>query len=177
MPLTIQLPAYQDQTAFNLERWTRLQADPELARLPYRIETDRLGRILINPPPAPAHGKKQSRIATLLSRLLPEGHVITECPVSTADGVKAVDVAWLTPERGPEIDTEVCLQRAPEICVEVLSPSNTAPEIGEKVALYFSAGASEVWTCEQDGTLRFHFAGPPQVRGRSELCPDFPSAI
>jgi Uma2 family endonuclease len=177
MPLTIQLPAHRDQTAFNLRRWAQLQADPELARLPYRIETDRLGRILMSPPPAPAHGKKQNRIGTLLEQLLPTGHVVTECPVSTADGVKAVDVAWLAPERGQETDAEVCLQRAPEICVEVLSPSNTAFEIREKVALYFEAGASEVWICEQDGTLRFHFSTPPQVRERSELCPNFPPTL
>src|SRR6266446_10638207 len=28
------------------------------------------------------------------------GHVVTECPVSTPDGVKAIDVGWLAPERG-----------------------------------------------------------------------------
>jgi Uma2 family endonuclease len=91
---------------------------------------------------------------------LPNGHVVTECPVSTPDGVKAIDVAWLAPERGQEADTETCLTRAPEICVEILSPSNTAGEIGEKIALYFEAGACEVWICERDGTLKFHFSSP-----------------
>ena len=177
MPLTIQLPVYRDQTAFNVKRWAQLQADPELARLPYRIETDRLGRILMSPPPAPAHGRKQSRIAALLEQRLPEGHAVTECPGSTADGVKAVDVAWLASERREEIDTAVCLQRAPEVCVEILSPSNTAPEIQEKVALYFEAGASEVWICDQNGALQFHFPTPPQVRDHSELCLDFPTSL
>jgi hypothetical protein len=31
--------------------------------LPHRIETDRHGRILMSPPPASAHGNRQSRIA------------------------------------------------------------------------------------------------------------------
>jgi Uma2 family endonuclease len=174
MPLTIQLQPSENQTAFNLKRWRQLLADPELARLPYRVETDRHGHILMSPPPAPAHGKKQNRIGTLLEQLLPNGHVVTECPVSTPDGVKAIDVAWLAPERGQEVDTEICLTRAPEICVEILSPSNTAGEIDEKIALYFEAGAREVWICEQDGTLKFHFSSPPEIRESSELCPQFP---
>jgi Uma2 family endonuclease len=141
MSLTIQLEGSENRTAFNLRRWQELLADPELARLSYRIETDRHGHILMSPPPAPSHGKKQNRMGTLLERLLPNGHVVTECPVSTPDGVKAVDVAWLAPERGQEADNETCLARAPEICVEILSPSNTAVEIEEKIALYFEAGA------------------------------------
>ena len=43
MPLTIQLHPSENQTAFNLKRWRQLLADPELARLPYRVETDRHG--------------------------------------------------------------------------------------------------------------------------------------
>jgi Uma2 family endonuclease len=177
MSLTIELAQSGEQTAFNLKRWSELLADPELARLPHRIETDRHGHILMSPPPAPAHGKKQNRIGTLLEQLLPDGHVVTECPVSTPDGVKAIDVAWLAPERGPEADTESCLIRAPEICVEILSPSNTTVEIQEKIALYFEAGAREVWICEQDGTLKFYFLSSPQIRSSSELCPQFPARI
>jgi Uma2 family endonuclease len=177
MPLTIKLPAGQEQTAFNLKRWADLQADPELSRLPHRIETDRFGRIVMSPPPAPAHGKKQNRIGTLLEQLLPEGHVVTECPVSTADGVRAIDVAWLAPERGEDANTETCLARAPELCVEILSPSNTPVEIQEKIALYFEAGALEVWICEQDGSLRFCFSTAPQMRPASGICPEFPPTI
>ena len=69
-----------------------------------------------------------------------------------------------------------CLVRAPEICVEVLSPSNTPEEMSEKIALYFESGAREVWICEQ-GTLQFHFSVTPQVRQSSEMCPDFPPHI
>jgi hypothetical protein len=49
VPLTIQLHSSERQTAFNLNRWRELLADPELARLPHRIETDRHGRILMSP--------------------------------------------------------------------------------------------------------------------------------
>jgi Uma2 family endonuclease len=75
-------------------------------------------------------------------------------------------------QRNPEI-----VGGAPEICVEILSPSNTAREIDEKIALYFEAGACEVWICERDGTLKFHFSSPPEIRESSELCPQFPPLI
>ena len=120
MPLTIQLHSSERQTAFNLNRWRELLADPELARLPHRIETDRHGRILMSPPPALAHGNQQNEIGFWLRTLLPQGQVVTECPLSTSDGVKAIDVAWLAPERRQEVHSVSCLLRAPEICVEVL---------------------------------------------------------
>lgn len=173
----IQLHPSERQTAFNLRRWRDILADRDLVHLPHRIETDRHGHILMSPPPAPTHGVKQAKIARLLGQLLPNGVVITECPVSTSDGIKAVDVAWLTPERRQEVDLAICLVQAPEICVEILSPSNTPEEISEKIALYFESGAREVWICEQDGALRFDFSTAPEVRQSSEICPEFPPRI
>ena len=103
--------------------------------------------------------------------------MITECPVSTSDGVKAIDVAWLTLERRQEVDLAVCLAQAPEICVEILSPSNTSEEISEKIALYFEAGAKEVWICDQNGTIEFYYLGITQAKSSSEMCPEFPPRI
>lgn len=177
MPVTIQLQSSEEQTAFNLRRWKELLDDPELARLPYRIETDRYGHIIMTPPPAPFHGQKQNDIGSLLKSLLPDGVVITECPVSTSDGVKAIDVAWVNAERRHEVRTAVCLTRAPEICVEVISPSNTTPEIREKMALYLEAGAKEVWICNANGTIEFYDGAQPRAQERSEICPGFPAHI
>jgi len=177
MPLTIQLDPSPRQTTFNLERWRELLGDQDLAHLPYRIETDRHGHILMSPPPAPSHGVKQAKIANLLARLLPKGAVITECPVSTSDGVKAIDIAWLAPERRPEVDSAICFAKAPEICVEILSPSNTVEEISEKIALYFQAGAQEAWICDQSGNVKFHRLGLRKARLSSLMCPEFPSRV
>ena len=79
MPLTIQLQSSKRQTAFNLNRWLEILKDPDLVRLPHRIETDRHGHILMSPPPAPAHGNQQNEIGFLLRTLLPRGLVVTEC--------------------------------------------------------------------------------------------------
>ena len=88
----------------------------------------------MSPPPAFTHADRQGQIADLLKSLLPGGRALPECPLSTADGIKAVDVVWLAPG-GPElVNRPIVLTTAPEICVEVLSPSNTTAEIDEKRA-------------------------------------------
>jgi hypothetical protein len=63
----------QAQFTHNLARWQELLADRELARLPFRIETDRLGRIIMTPPPSLMHGVRQFEIARRLATLLPGG--------------------------------------------------------------------------------------------------------
>jgi Uma2 family endonuclease len=175
--LTIELPPQAAQTAFNLRRWAELLADPELARFEGRIESDRYGHIIMSPPPAPSHGSFQSEIAYLLRSLMPNGRTLTECPISTADGVKAADVAWASPECLRELGNRVCFPRSPEICVEVLSPSNTEAEIQEKMALYFDAGAREVWLCATSGTVTFFGPGSVKLRGSSKICPRCPKQI
>src|SRR5256885_13055057 len=96
--LTIELPPQREQTKFNLRRWAELLEDREVAKIEGRVETDRHGNIIMSPPPASSHGRFQSRISYHLTRLLPDGSVLTECPISTADGVKAADVAWSSAE-------------------------------------------------------------------------------
>ena len=176
VPITIELPDLDSRTRFNLARWIEILADPVLARLPNRIETDRHGHILMTPPPAFGHGRRQFSIGSLLSNLLQQGLVITECPVSTADGVKAIDVAWLAPGRAEISQDPVVLTRAPDICIEILSPSNSAAEIDEKRALYFDAGAAEVWICNLDGSISFFLPSDDRNPG-SVVCPEFPDRI
>ena len=175
--LTLELPEQVTQTAINLRRWTELLADRELAKIEGRIETDRHGHIIMSPPPPPSHGSFQFEIGHLMRNLFTKGRVLTECPISTADGVKAADVAWASPERMRELGEQPCFPRAPEICVEVLSPSNTKAEIREKMALYFDAGATEVWLCDRDGGMSFFRGGDAQPSSASELCPRFPPQV
>ncbi|MBI2947421.1 MAG: Uma2 family endonuclease [Verrucomicrobia bacterium] len=92
------------------------------------------------------------------------------------DGVKAADVACASPECMRELGNRVCFPKSPEICVEVLSPSNTDAEINEKRELYFHAGAREVWVCGTFGAMSFF--GPAHAPlTHSGLCPSFPTHI
>jgi Uma2 family endonuclease len=45
---------------------------------------------------------------------------------------------------------------APEICVEITSPSDSDDEIREKLRAYLAAGAREVWIVAEDGTIEYH---------------------
>jgi Uma2 family endonuclease len=175
--LTIQLPGQAEQDEFNQRRWDELLADNSLARIEGRIETDRHGYILMSPPPSARHGSFQAKISILLHEMMPEGQVITECPVSTADGVRAVDAAWASAETMRRLGNRSCFPSAPEICVEVLSPRNSRTEMEEKKRLYFDAGAQEVWTCDEAGKITFYLARAPDAAGCSELCPAFPKEI
>ena len=166
----------KDQTAFNVAVWERLQKDTTLAALPYRIETDRYGQMIMSPPPAPSHGSFQGMICHLLYNLGENGRPLTECPVSTSDGVKAADVAWSSDEIWNSLEGKSCFTRCPEILVEVISPSNTKAEIRDKTALYFEAGAKEVWLCSKEGKMSF-FSGPAERLRASELIPDFPANL
>ena len=174
MSLAIQLPPHEDQVDFNLRIWEQLLADPALAKVEGRIETDRHGHLIMSPPPGSFHSSRQSRIHILLDRLM-GGRALTECPLSTSDGVKSADVVWFSEVRYARAFDPRCFIEAGEICVEVISPSNTKREMDEKMALYFDSGATEVWHCEQDGTMRYFGPGGPLEN--SLLCPDFPAMI
>jgi Uma2 family endonuclease len=84
---------------------------------------------------------------------LPEGTSFTECSVETDIGVRVPDVAWASADFMRRHGTTTPFPTAPEICVEVLSPSNTDVEIRDKVAAYIAAGACEVWVVAEDGAI------------------------
>ena len=60
------------------------------------------------------------------------------------------DVAYVSQERWETIDCEDNLAGAPELVIEVLSPSNTAAEIYDKEKLCLENGAKEFWVVDPD---------------------------
>lgn len=148
-----------------IARWTGLIDDPSLHDLPYKIELNAHGKIEMSPA-SNRHGVLQARVARALGNALSSGEVITECAVLTEIGVRVADVVWASPEFLESQHDASPFTRAPEICVEVVSPSNTAREIDDKVRAYLAAGAREVWLVNEDGTLGI--AGPEGRREKSE---------
>ena len=59
--------------------------------------------------------------------------------------------------------------------MEVASESDSEREFAEKRALYFEAGAREVWFCDLMGNMSFY--DPAGPRERSAMCPEFPSEV
>jgi len=69
--------------------------------------------------------------------------------------VKVADVAWASPEFRREQGKATPYDKAPEVCVEIVSPSNSVREMEEKRELYFARGAQEFWLCDEQGELSF----------------------
>ncbi len=156
--------------------WEEIYADPHLAKLPFRIESDKWGNVVLSPPPGADHCEYQGEIIVLLGRLLPDGHPLGECPIQTNEGVKACDSAWLSNGRRKKRPrSSIVYLVAPEICVEVRSPSNSFREIMEKFVLYFDKQAKECWMCDKNGRMSFFNADGPLPQ--SEICPDFPAKL
>jgi Uma2 family endonuclease len=169
---TVTLTAKQ---ASLLERWRQILNDPQLDRYEnFRIETDGNGEILMSPRPPKPHNFKATKIATMLVERL-GGEAAIEPQIITGQGVKVPDACWLHPDRYAEASDPDPFIVAPEICVEVLSPSNTPDELEQKRALYFAAGAIEVWICDRSSNMTFYCASG--VLQKSGLCPDFPSQL
>ena len=177
MQLIIDLPPRAEQILANRERWSLILADRRLAEMPYRIETNAYGHILMTPPASGSHSSKQGDISYRLRQLL-GGHSLPECPISTIDGVKSADVGWYSEERFAKVDGQQAFELAPEICVEVLSPSNSNAEMELKRHLYFEAGAKEVWFCEITGKMQFYLEQNIDLpQEDSQLCRSFPNKI
>jgi Uma2 family endonuclease len=133
-------------------RWQRMLHDPMLADVPGKVELTEKGTIELSPP-STRHGIIQAFVAAELRKLLPHGTTITECGIETDIGVRVPDVLWASPAFMDRHGTVSPLPCAPELCIEVLSPSNTEPEMQQKTAAYLAAGAIEVWLVKEDGTL------------------------
>ena len=65
------------------------------------------------------------------------------------DTVRAPDIAFIRRERLPEVSTGF-LQLAPDLVVEVLSPSDRPGEILAKVGEWLAAGAALVWVIDPE---------------------------
>ena len=70
--------------------------------------------------------------------------------------MRVPDVVWASPEFMARHGGDSTFPTGPDLCVEVLSPTNTPAEIGEKVAAYLAAGAREVWVIDDDGVPEIH---------------------
>ena len=134
------------------KRWLQMADDPLLAAIPYKLELNEKGSIEVSPP-STRHAFLQAFVARELHRFRPEGSTFTECGVETQIGIRLPDVAWASPEFIARHGMATPLPSAPEICVEVLSPSNSPAEMDEKVAAYLEAGAVEVWLVPENGAV------------------------
>jgi Uma2 family endonuclease len=131
----------------------------EFERLPdeaSRMELVR-GHVVREPPAGFEHGALAVRIASSLDTFVRRhglgkvlgaetGFVLFDDPPT----VRAPDVAFVARERLPA-DRRGYARLAPDLAVEIVSPSNTHSEIQDKVFDYLDAGTRLVWVVEPRG--------------------------
>lgn len=154
--------------------WQEVCEHPDLQNLPFKIELNEIGQILMSPAKV-YHSVFQGELAALLRMNRTDGKILTECAINTPKGTKVADVAWASPEVFKQIKDETECSISPEVCIEILSSTNTNSEIEEKKALYFTKGAKEVWICNELGNIEFYV--PREKIATSVIFPDFPCKI
>lgn len=154
--------------------WNEVIADRSLQDLPYKIELNREGQIVMSPAPN-NHAIRQGRIAGAIVRQMTSGEMLVEASIDTDDNTKVADVVWMSDAFYKAHEDTTPFPICPELCVEVVSPSNSRAEMELKQKLYFSQGAKEVWFSQQNGSILFY--NPEGELAQSKLFPDFPKTV
>ena len=147
--------------------WQQVIENPFLQDLPFKIELNKWGKILMSPA-SNNHGMRQYEVAKLIDMHKQSGKIIIECSIQTPEGVKVADVAWASDQFIAKHGDKTPYHSAPEICVEIISPSNSAAEMNEKIALYLKQGAKEVWLCNQQGEI-VYYSGVGKISQSGEV--------
>jgi Uma2 family endonuclease len=99
------------------------------------------------------HNVILKRLVRLLEAVAPHGsYVDSEFPfrASVQHELRVADVAYVSRERWENVDLHAHFPGAPDLVIEVLSPSNTASEIYDKEQLCLDHGAQEFWVVDLD---------------------------
>ena len=135
-------------------QWQDVLSDKTLQDLPYKIELNEYGKIEMSPASF-IHSLLQGEIAKRLGEQS-NGRVFTELAIQTSMGVRVPDVSWGSDGYVQKHIREVFASNAPEICVEIISPSNSQEEMLDKIRLFINAGAREVWLVTEDGNVSYY---------------------
>ena len=154
--------------------WREVVEHPSLQDLPFKIETNADGYILMVAAKN-RHRLFQARITAWFEHHGEENKAMPECNVETSDGTKIADVAWGSAEFFKRNRDSDPYRESPEVVVEVISPSNREKIMKNKMSLYFEKGSKEVWFCDDDGNMRFF--NPQGEIERSEMFREFPKHI
>lgn len=123
---------------------------PESGEYAYELH---YGEVVAVTRPRARHWNLQLRLSLLLeTKLKAFGEVGMEMPyrpVAEFD-LRVADVAAVSWERSDAIDPDDNLRGAPELVIEVKSPSDTARQLRELVALCLANGAIECWIVDTE---------------------------
>jgi len=131
-------------TALTLEEFARLPADGA------RHEIN-AGELITLPPPKSLHSLTSLAVLEALQpylrehplgRAIPEaGYILSHEPLT----IRQPDVSVLSIARIRATKEDSYFEGAPDLAVEVVSPSDSAEDLETKVRQYLGAGAKQVW--------------------------------
>ncbi len=136
----------------------------------FRVELTH-GRLVREPRPGGEHGLIAGELVGRIhhhARMHGLGRVVTETGFLLSEDpptVRGPDVAFLSAKRYPPAGAPKGYWRlAPDLAIEIVSPSNTATEIQEKVLGFLEAGTSLVWVVDPANRTVTEFRSKSQVR-------------
>jgi len=148
------------KTLLTVEQFERLPDDG------LRHELDE-GELISMPPTFGLHGKVLTETVLILGSFIRTrslGLVVSDVGFQlSADTLRAPDIAFIKADRVATLDLERRFQGAPDLAIEIISPSESATDIAHKVRQYIHAGAV-VWVLyPKDRTIHV-FDSPKNAR-------------
>ena len=131
------------------------------------------GDLLMMSPASPVQGRYAERLSRALGQYVEDhdlGEVYTaepgfELAAEPEKIVRAPDVAFVRKERIPPADQQAGFwPLAPDLAVEIISPSETAASVQAKVQDYLAAGTQLIWLVYPDSTIVVEYQPPAQIR-------------
>jgi Uma2 family endonuclease len=118
---------------------------PETGPFCYELHNGEL--VQVTKPKLKHHVLQEHLLEMLRTASAGNGHVSMELAFRALPEyeLRVADVAYVSQERWDQIDLEDYLHGAPDLVIEVLSPSNTAAEMAEKEKLCLENGSKEFW--------------------------------
>jgi Uma2 family endonuclease len=111
------------------------------------------GELVAAPRPKFKHHLIQGRLRDRLKVLAPVGSFVAYEVAFRAlpeYELRVADVAYLSAERFAAVDPDDNIQGAPDLVIEILSPSNTISEMYDREKLCLENGAQEFWIVDLD---------------------------
>jgi Uma2 family endonuclease len=136
----------------------RLMTVEDLENLPddsYRHELV-CGHLIAEPLPSHWHDRTRRRLERILEQFVEArglGEVFGEAGYVLArnpDTARGPDISFVSRERLSDFDDRHFFSGAPDLAIEILSPSNRRGEMHAKVADYLAAGTRLVWVVDPE---------------------------
>jgi Uma2 family endonuclease len=107
------------------------------------------GEVFVVPAPLPKHQIVAIELAIIVTKYAREhGGFAVASPIDIVFSdydVLQPDVVYFSPDRAHLIDINRVIRHAPDLCVEVLSPSTAATDRGKKMQMFARYGVGEYW--------------------------------